>query len=107
MSLTMVNGAYLLEFQKMTNQLPIRKFEVTYTARFKCTIEIDEDDYENKMTNQDLYDLICADIDIPEGGNNDSEYVAGSFEISKIQEFVKEPNRKCTCRLVDCLSEFT
>ena len=58
--------------------MPEKKFNeytVTYTVKFRTVVKVEEE--------YDLHDYV-SDIDIPE--NEESKYVANSFEILKIQD---------------------
>ena len=51
------------------------EYTVTYTVKFRTVVKVEEE--------YDLHDYV-SDIDIPE--NEESKYVANSFEILKIQD---------------------
>jgi hypothetical protein len=50
------------------------KRKVVYTVTFECTIEAEAGNLDDAISN----------IDIPEGGANDSEYCQGSFSVIDI-----------------------
>ena len=50
----------------------MKKITVNYYVEYQCELEISPE--------EDLADRI-SDIDIPEGGCNNSRYVANSFEV--------------------------
>lgn len=56
------------------------RFEVKFTATYKVTIEVgDEDDIEDAI----------ADIDIPEGGLDSAVYQEGTFVVRQVEK-IKE-----------------
>lgn len=57
------------------------RYLVEYSVRLKAEIEVADGD--------DLMDTI-RDIDIPEGGNNDSQYVESSFEVVSVKRKSEE-----------------
>jgi len=58
--------------------MSIKKVMVFYEVKFSCTVEYDTE-------TGDIEDAIC-DIDIPEGGKNDSTYLKGSFEVNEVEK---------------------
>jgi hypothetical protein len=64
------------------------KLEVEYTVKFKATVEVDDN-----ATEQELMDA-CGDVDIPEGGAHNSEYVTASFDLNSVTDVTgKNPVR--------------
>ena len=61
----------------------MKKLTVEFEARFKATIEVDDE-----ATEEEIHDAVC-DIDIPE--NNQCKYVSDSFEPDEPEE-VDEPD---------------
>lgn len=48
------------------------RYRMVYTVQFECDVVVEEgDDFQDAISN----------IDIPEGGSNDSVYCEGTFEI--------------------------
>lgn len=54
----------------------IKKYKVTYSATFQAIVELDD---------SDSIEDVVADIDIPEGGQNNSVYEDDSFDIVDIE----------------------
>ena len=57
----------------------VKKYKVTYSAIFQAIIELNDSD--------SIEDVI-ADIDIPEGGQNNSVYEDDSFDIVDIERLI-------------------
>ena len=50
---------------------------VYYTVNFVCEIEVKDDD---------VLDDVIADIEIPEGGRNNSQYCENTFNVLSIED---------------------
>ena len=61
----------------------MRTYKVRYTVRYDCTVLVpeDTDEDENLYSEDYLLEDLTSDIDIPEGGVNDSRYVKDSFNV--------------------------
>jgi len=51
------------------------QIEVEYSVTFKAIVEV-----ADNATDQEIMDTI-GDVDIPEGGSNNSAYVTGSYSL--------------------------
>jgi len=54
------------------------KIRVRYTATFEAEFDVDDNE-----TNENIHEA-AGDVDIPEGGAENSEYVSDTFEIESI-----------------------
>lgn len=66
----------------------MRTYKVRYTVSYDCTVLVPEetDEDENLYSEDYLLEDLISDIDIPEGGVNDSRYVKDSFNIISTEE---------------------
>ena len=61
----------------------MRTYKVRYTVSYDCTVLVPEEtgEDENLYSEDYLLEDLTSDIDIPEGGVNDSRYVKDSFNV--------------------------
>lgn len=66
----------------------MRTYKVRYTVNYDCTVLVPEetDEDENLYSEDYLLEDLISDIDIPEGGVNDSRYVKDSFNVISTEE---------------------
>ena len=66
----------------------MRTYKVRYTVSYDCTVLVPEetDEDENLYSEDYLLEDLTSDIDIPEGGVNDSRYVKDSFNVISTEE---------------------
>ena len=66
----------------------MKTYKVKYTVEYECVVMLPEEteEDENLYGEDFLLEDRLTDIDIPEGGVNDSSYVADSFEIISTEE---------------------
>lgn len=58
------------------------RYRVTYSVTYTCDVEVDRLPSQ-RARDEELEDAI-SDIDIPEGGKNNSVYKANTFEVTDI-----------------------
>ena len=70
----------------------MRTYKVRYTVSYDCTVLVPEetDEDENLYSEDYLLEDLISDIDIPEGGVNDSRYV----RIKKIKKVLTFSHQK-------------
>ena len=66
----------------------MRTYKVRYTVNYDCTVLVPEEtgEDENLYSEDYLLEDLTSDIDIPEGGVNDSRYVKDSFNVISTEE---------------------
>lgn len=66
----------------------MRTYNVQYTVEYSCVVMVPEetDEDENLYSEDYLLKDLISNIDIPEGGINDSRYLADSFEVTLTEE---------------------
>ena len=66
----------------------MRTYKVRYTVSYDCTVLVPEEtgEDENLYSEDYLLEDLTSDIDIPEGGVNDSRYVKDSFNVISTEE---------------------
>ena len=66
----------------------MRTYKVKYAVEYECVVMIPEEteEDENLYGEDFLLEDRLTDIDIPQGGINDSRYLADSFEITSTEE---------------------
>lgn len=57
----------------------MKKYRVTYSATFQAVVDLEAD--------SDSIDDVVSDIDIPEGGQNNSVYEEDSFDVIAVEPF--------------------
>ena len=66
----------------------MKTYKVKYAVEYECVVMLPEEteEDENLYGEDFLLEDRITDIDIPEGGMNDSSYINGSFEIISTEE---------------------
>jgi len=66
----------------------MKTYKVKYVVEYECVVMIPEEteEDENLYGEDFLLEDSLTDIDIPEGGMNDSSYIKDSFEIISTEE---------------------
>ena len=66
----------------------MKTYKVKYTVEYECSVMLPEEteEDENLYGEDFLLEDRLTDIDIPEGGINDSRYLTDSFEITSTEE---------------------
>jgi hypothetical protein len=66
----------------------MRTYKVKYAIEYECVVMIPEETEEDdNLYGEDfLLEDRLTDIDIPQGGINDSRYLADSFEVTSTEE---------------------
>ena len=66
----------------------MRTYKVKYAVEYECVVMIpkETEEDENLYGEDFLLEDRLTDIDIPQGGINDSRYLADSFEITSTEE---------------------
>ena len=65
----------------------MKSFEVYYEVKYKCRIDIDAPD---GVIDREGLTAAISDIEIPEGGHDNSEYKEGSFLVLETKEIKNE-----------------
>ena len=66
----------------------MKTYKVKYAVEYECVVMLPEEteEDENLYGEDFLLEDRLTDIDIPQGGINDSRYLADSFEITSTEE---------------------
>jgi len=66
----------------------MKTYKVKYIVEYECVVMLPEETEEDENLYGDdfLLEDRLTDIDIPEGGMNDSSHINGSFEIISTEE---------------------
>lgn len=66
----------------------MKTYKVKYAVEYECVVMLPEEteEDENLYGEDFLLEDSLTDIDIPEGGMNDSSYIKDSFEIISTEE---------------------
>jgi len=67
-----------------------KTFEIEYQVRYKCQITIDA---PNEVIDREGLTAAISDIEIPEGGYEQSEYKEGSFLVIGTKEIKNEQEK--------------